>query len=99
MNKAYNSKNEDAIPIDPLASRKLDAIDGHLIEVFTILGLRLIPNIDGGEVDPTPTAAPVERKGIIYGNKDDGAECVAIIKQVQVMKSNVCILLGSLLKF
>ena len=29
--------------------------------VFTILGLRLIPNIDGGEVDPTPTAAPVER--------------------------------------
>ena len=43
MNKAYNSKNEDAIPIDPLASRKLDAIDGHLIEVFTILGLRLIP--------------------------------------------------------
>ena len=60
MNKAYNSKNEDAIPIDPLASRKLDAIGGHLIEVFTILGLRLIPNIDGGEVDPTPTAAPVE---------------------------------------
>ena len=29
--------------------------------MFTILGLRLIPNIDGGEVDPTPTAAPVER--------------------------------------
>ena len=28
--------------------------------MFTILGLRLIPNIDGGEVDPTPTAAPVE---------------------------------------
>ena len=59
-NKAYNNKNEDAVPIDPLASRKLDAIGGHLIEVFTILGLRLIPNINGGEVDPTPTAAPVE---------------------------------------
>ena len=29
--------------------------------MFTILGLRLIPNIDGGEVDPAPTAAPVER--------------------------------------
>ena len=37
--------------------------------------------------------------GSIYGNKDDGAECVAIIKQVQVMKSKVFILLGSLLKF
>ena len=59
-NKAYNNKNENAVPIDPLASRKLDAIGDHLIEVFTILGLRLIPNIDGGEVDPTPTAAPVE---------------------------------------
>ena len=29
--------------------------------MLTILGLRLIPNIDGGEVNPTPTAAPVER--------------------------------------
>ena len=59
-NNAYNNRREDAVPIDPLASRKLDAIGDHLIEVFTILGLRLIPNIDGGEVDPTPTAAPVE---------------------------------------
>ena len=58
---AYNDKSGDAVPIDPLASRELDAVGGHLIEVFTILGLRLIPNIDGGEVDPTPTAAPVER--------------------------------------
>ena len=33
------------------------------------------------------------------GVVDDEAECVAIIKQVQVMKSKVCILLGSLLKF
>ena len=29
--------------------------------MFTILGLRLIPNIDGAEVDPAPAAAPVER--------------------------------------
>ena len=41
--EAYNNKSGDAVPIDPLASRELDAVGGHLIEVFTILGLRLIP--------------------------------------------------------
>jgi hypothetical protein len=38
-------------------------------------------------------------KGSIYDNKDDEAECVAIIKQVQVMQSKVVILLSNLLKF
>ena len=54
--------------------------------MFTILGLRLIPNIDGGEVDPTPTAAPVE---LIIGAL--GAEYLKPIMIVinKIMKWNV----------
>ena len=47
--------------------------------MFTILGLRLIPNIDGGEVDPTPTAAPVE---LIIGAL--GAEYLKPIAMIQL---------------
>ena len=50
--------------------------------MFTILGLRLIPNIDGGEVDPTPTAAPVER---IIGAL--GAEYLKPINIIKWMKT------------
>ena len=57
----------------------------HLIEVFTILGLRLIPNIDGGEVDPTPTAAPVER---IIGTL--GAEYLKPINIINVIYLFMC---------
>ena len=28
---AYNDKSGDAVPIDPLASRELDAVGGHLM--------------------------------------------------------------------
>ena len=45
----------------------------------------------------SPIEIPI--KGIIYGNGDDGAEFVAIIKRVRIMKSNVFILLGGLLGF
>lgn len=65
-NKACDNKSEDAVPVDPLASRKLGAVGGRLIEVFTILGLRLIPNIDGGGVNPAPAATPVELILILF---------------------------------
>ena len=58
--KAYNIKNENTIPIKPLTSHKLNAINDHLIKVFTILGLRLIPNINDEKINPTPTATPVK---------------------------------------
>ena len=53
--------------------------------MFTILGLRLIPNIDGGEVDPTPTAAPVER---IIGTL--GAEYLKPINIINVIYLFMC---------
>ena len=45
--------------------------------MFTILGLRLIPNIDGGEVDPTPTAAPVAgRPAVVNCNYITKDSCI-----------------------
>jgi len=51
-------RKEKTIPINPLTSHKLNAINDHLVVMPIKLGLRLILKINAANINPTPTATP-----------------------------------------
>lgn len=59
---AYNIKNENTKPINPLTSTKLNPINAQRTNKFTIEGLRDKPMINAANIIPTPTATPRKDK-------------------------------------
>jgi hypothetical protein len=64
--KAYNNKNANTSPINPLTSTRLNPMNDQRISVLLNTGLRLIDNNKKENISPTPTPTPAnDIKGML----------------------------------